>query len=558
MVYRKKKKIFRKIRAYWIVIKIIFMFKWASYRTMYLPQRKRKKYYKNMYKKSGKMVCDAILQLQGLYIKLGQLISILATVLPPEFRNELDILQDKIPAWTWTEIKARLEEEWQNDPGEILKEISEEPLAAASIGQVHRAQLTTGEEVVIKIQYPGLEKVMQSDLKTFSGIVKWLGYFFSYPELKRVYQEIKSILLQEIDFEIEAENIKRFNDDFANVRGIKAPVIFPELTTSRVIVTEFVEGFKINDLEKYKKYQINTEQIMGKLIQSYALQIFKNGFYHADPHPGNLMVTKEGVLVFLDFGAACELSEAMQEGMVEFVQAAVKNDTEGLIKSMRKMGFIAFEADPRVYDRVVSYFNNKFQQEIGIENLNLGKIKFNLKSGMKNMADLKNMNISLRDISRTFHIPREWVLLERTFLLLMGDGTEVAPEMDIMEEFMPYLKRYSEEFGLDPSTLAVESLQQFAKNAISLPAELRKFITRMNYGELEIQLAHTGTALSLLYFLVQEVFFGAAAWLLLESSWKWDALGKTRRADFLFVGFCISGFLSMRALFKSWYTLRNK
>jgi ubiquinone biosynthesis protein len=504
------------------------------------------------------MVCDAILQLQGLYIKLGQLISILATVLPPEFRKELDILQDKIPAWTWSEIKARLREEWKNEPTKILQEISEEPLAAASIGQVHRAQLTTGEEVVIKIQYPGLEKDMQSDLKTFSGIVKWLSYFFSYPELKRVYQEIKSILLQEIDFEIEAENIKQFNDDFETVKGIKAPQLFSELTTSRVIVTEFVEGFKINDLEKYKEYQLNPEQIMGKLIQSYALQIFKNGFYHADPHPGNLMVTREGELVFLDFGAACELSDAMRQGMVEFVQAAVKNDTDGLIKSMRKMGFIALEADPRVYDRVVSYFNNKFQQEIGIENLNLGKIKFNLKSGMKNMADLKNMNISLRDISKTFHIPREWVLLERTFLLLMGDGTEVAPEMDIMEEFMPYLKRYSEEFGLDPSTLAVESLQQFAKNAISLPAELRKFITRMNYGELEIQLAQTGTALSLLYFLVQEVFFGAAAWLLLESSWKWDALGKTRRGDFLFAGFCLSAFLSMRAFFKSWYTLRNK
>ncbi len=552
---------FRQYRAYLLVIRIILSYKWATFRVRFLPHERSLRYMEALNRKNARRLCHAFMKLKGLYIKLGQLISILATALPSSFRDELTVLQDKITPTDYSLMKQRLAGEWGQKPEKVLASIDKHPIAAASIGQVHRAVLKTGEEVVVKIQYPGLERILARDLRAFRRIVSIISVFFPDAELHRIYEEIRSILLEEIDFSIEARNMRRFRENFAGFHGITAPVLFEEHSTSKVLVTEFIDGCKINDTQGLKALGTDGETVATHLIESVAHQILDHGFYHADPHPGNLLVRKSAQgpeIVFIDFGAACEISETTREGMVEFVQAGVRKDTQGLIKAMRKMGFIAIEADPKVYDRVVSYFHDKFHQEIGLENLKLGNLKFSIREGMEQMATLKRMNITLKDIGRTFHVPREWVLLERTFLLLMGIVTEIAPELDIYEVFIPHLKRFSIKYGLDPSSLALASMRELAINAFALPAELRNMMQRLSYGEISLKWAEAEKGFQLIYYLVQEVFFGILGWTMLNAAWSQEDRGMPQRAKLLTLAAGCCGLLFLRAFFLAWSSLKRR
>jgi ubiquinone biosynthesis protein len=548
----------RKYRAYFLVLRIILSYKWASWRIKFIPRKKVPAYMNKIHKRNASKIYNSFVNLKGLYIKLGQLISILATSLPQSFRDELIQLQDKMPPTDYEIMKKRLKSEWKKEPKDILKTIDPIPIAAASIGQVHRGVLKTGEEVVIKIQYPGLEKIMDSDLKALKGMIRIISFFFPDAELRRIYNEVRTILLEEIDFKIEADNMEKFSINFKNNPGISAPKLYRNLSTSTVLVSEFIDGVKINDIEGLKKIGTTGEEISTLLIESFAIQLFDHGFYHADPHPGNLLVKPGPNIVFIDFGAACDISENTKEGMVEFVQAGVRKDTQGLVKAMRKMGFIAIEADPKIYARVVSYFHDKFHQEIGLENLQLGKIKFTIKDGIDNINNLKKMNITLKDMAKTFHIPREWVLLERTFLILMGIVTEISPELDIYETFIPHIKRFSLQYGLDPSSLAITAMRELAINAFALPAEIRNILERVSFGEVELKWAEADRGFSIAYYLTQEVFFGVSGWTLLNAGWRWEAQGFENRSKWLFLASALSGYLFLRAFTKSWSALKKR
>ncbi len=410
----------------------------------------------------------------------------------------------------------------------------------------------------MKIQYPGLEAILAQDLKAFRGIVRLISLFFPDAKLDRIYEEIQAILLEEIDFTIEAENTTRFRENFKNHNGISAPVVYTELCTPRVLVTEYIDGVKIDDLEGLKAMGTDGEAVCTQLIDAVAHQLFEHGFYHADPHPGNLLVRPGPEIVFIDFGAACEISETTREGMVEFIQAGVRKDTAGLVRAMQKMGFIAIDVDPRVYDKVVAYFHDRFHQEIGLQNLQMGKIKFSVKEGMADLASLKRMNISLKEISRTFHVPREWVLLERALLLLMGIVTEAAPELDVFEAFTPHLKRFSVKYGLDPSSLVIASMREVAVNGFALPKAIRSALQQLSYGDLSIRWGDADRGFSLLFYLVQELFFGVMGYTLLSASWRWESLGYTRRASLLTVAAGLCGVLFLRAFFVAWSTLKRR
>lgn len=549
---------FRKYYAYYIVIKLTLSYKWAAWRVRFLTTDQASVYFDKLNRKNAIVLREAFIKLKGLYLKLGQLISILATALPPSFREELTVLQDRLPPRTFEEIKPRLLEEWGCDVEDILEEFAPVALAAASIGQVHRARLKDGSyDVVVKVQYPGLEKILATDLKAFRGIVGILAWFFPDAQLNRIYEEIREILLEEIDFNIEKNNMVRFQENFKDIPGIRAPHCYTQYSTKTVLVSEFIDGIKINDTAGMKQRDIDPEQVSSLLIEAYAVQLFEDGFYHADPHPGNVLVKPGPELIFIDFGAACEISERTREGIVEFVQSGVRKDNQGLIRAMQKMGFIALEADPRIYDRVVAHFHDKFHQEIGLENLKLGNVKLNLKNSMDNWSDLQAMNITIKDISRTFHVPREWVLLERAMLSVMGIVTDISPELDVMESVMPHLKRFSIKYGLDPSSLAVSAMRELAINTIALPAEIRKLISRFSYGEIEIRVADTERALSLFYYLIQEVFFGFLGYSMIQTSFRYEDAGFESRAFWFKAGAMLCSFFFLRAFSKSWITLRN-
>jgi predicted unusual protein kinase regulating ubiquinone biosynthesis (AarF/ABC1/UbiB family) len=504
----------RFFKAYWVTFRVIWSYLslriQARFRSEEVIRRKlRVKHIKN-----ARRIERAIVSLQGLFIKVGQLISIMTNFLPDEFRQQLEGLQDHVPPRPYPDIEKRVREEFDGKaPDELFADFERRPVASASIGQVHIAHLHSGERVAVKVQYPDIQEIVRSDLRTLKRIFRIVGYFVKYQGLEEVYREIRSMILDELDFEREAANVDRIAENFEDRPDVAFPVVVPDLSTTRVLTTHFLEGCKISDLRSLKRQGIDRQALAREVVELYCKQIFTDGVYHADPHPGNLMVraceeSPNGFcVVFLDFGAVAEVSPEMRMGIADLIAAALARDTQRIIRAMRTMGFVARGADERIFDQVVEYFYARFQEEISLESFNLKDIKFDPEKGLENLADLRRMDISLRELTSNFHVPKEWILLERTLLLLMGLCTALDPKMNPMSVIRPYLERFVLGDEGDWSTFVVDTTKDLVMTATALPGDMRKFLRNANMGELSVRFKNIDRSSKLMYRLGHQVIF---------------------------------------------------
>ncbi len=428
-------------------------------------------------------ILRAITRLQGLYIKVGQLISILSNVLPEQFREGLETLQDRVPPHPPEEIEARIREEFGGrSTHELFARFEPEPLAAASIGQVHRARLHDGTQVAVKIQYPNIDRIVRDDLRTLRRIVGLIHRFFPDHGIPEVYREVRKIVLKELDYREEAANIQRIAANFVDRPNVSFPEVRAELSTGRVLTTTFIDGIKASDTAALEAAGIDRKALARLIITAYCQQIFNDRVYHAYPHPGNLMVLPGPNLVFLDFGAVAEISPNMRQGMIEFVQGGLAADTDKIVHAMKTMGFVSKRADPEIFDRIVTYMHDRFKEEIQLESFNLRDIKVDPEKGLENLADLRRLDISLRDITDSFIVPKEWIMLERTILLLMGLCTELDPDLNPMSVIRPYLERFVFSEGTDLSSFLLSTAQTATTSLLSLPSEMRRFMREVRRG----------------------------------------------------------------------------
>jgi ubiquinone biosynthesis protein len=464
--------------------------------------------------RNARRIERAICDLQGLFIKVGQLISIMTNFLPEEFRRELEGLQDAVPPRPYADIQARLCEELHKRPDELFASFDEQPIASASIGQVHLARLPDGTRVAVKVQYPDIEEVVRRDLNTLRRIFWIIGWFVPYQGLGELYREIRAIVLDELDYCAEAQNAERIAANFVDRRDVAFPVVVHELSTARVLVTHFEPGCKITDRLGVRQLGLDRGALARQVVEIYCQQIFTDGVYHADPHPGNLLVRpgasgQPPTIVFLDFGAVAEIPGNVRQGMVELLQGALTRDTRRIVTAMKQMGFVARGADEQTFEQVIEYFHERFQEHISLDSLNLKDIKFDPEKGLESVADLRKMDISLRELSESFHIPKEIIVLERTLLLLMGLCTELDPALNPMTVIRPYLERFVLGDEGDWSQLLVETSKDLVMTVTALPAEIRKFMRLAHSGELQLKFKNFDAPVQLMYRLGHQVIFAA-------------------------------------------------
>ena len=481
----------RFFKAYWVTFIVI-----ASYLSLRVQARFRSpdaimRLLERKHRRNSRRIERAIVHLQGLYIKVGQLISIMTNFLPAEFRTQLEGLQDQVPPRPYEDIERRIREEFGGkSPDDLFQSFDRRPIASASIGQVHLARLSSGQRVAVKVQYPDIETIVKSDLATLRRIFRIVQFFVPYQGLEDVYREIRSMLWAELDFRAEADNVERIARNFGDRKDVVFPTVVRELSTQRVLTTNFESGIKVGDLGKLDRAGVDRGAVARLVVELYCQQIFTDGVYHADPHPGNLLVRASDHdmrVVFLDFGAVAEISPQMRQGIIELIQGALARDTARIVRAMKQMGFIARGADDKLFDRVIEYFYSRFQEQISLDSLSLKDIKFDPQKGLENLADLRRMDISLRELSSNFHVPKEWILLERTLLLLMGLCTALDPQMNPMTVVRPYLERFVLGEEGDWSSFAVESAKDLVLSMAALPSDIRKMVQSARDGELSVR-----------------------------------------------------------------------
>jgi ubiquinone biosynthesis protein len=472
------------------------------------------------HRRNARRMKAAIVELRGLFIKVGQLISIMANFLPDAFRDELAALQDQVPPRPYDDIKDRLRQEFAGrSPTELFAEFSVEPVASASIGQVHRARLLGGEEVAVKVQYFDIEETVKTDLRALRRIFRVLAWVMPDYGFDTIYEEIRGMVLSELDYRQEADALERISANFKRRVGgahVRIPRVIRELSTERVLTTEWMDGIRIADLGALEAAGLDRRRVARACVEAYCEQIFVDGDYHADPHPGNLFVHRTSIgdpvptIVFLDFGATARVSEAMRRGMVSFLQGAMARDTTKIVAAMKEMGFISRRANPEVFDRVVEYFHEKLrgQVKVGMDTWTLKDLKFDAKDNLGALLDLRALNVSLADLKDAFKIPKEWILLERALLLLLGVCTTLDPDLNPVPIIEPYVERFLLGEKRQWSELAIDAGRESVLSALSLPGQVERFMSRALRGEIELRVANLDDHARLVYLASEQRLWG--------------------------------------------------
>jgi ubiquinone biosynthesis protein len=486
----------RFVRAYSTTFVVIGSYLWASFGRSVFGERWHQGRIADVHRKNAQRVEATIIALQGLFIKVGQLLSIMANFLPEEFRSGLSGLQDQVPPRPFTEIEARIRGDLGKPTKTLYRKFKKEPIASGSLGQVHEAWLKDGTHVVVKVQHQDIEDICRLDLQTIRRILSIVNVFLPIQGMDQYYLQVKDLIAEELDFELEATHIARIAENFAHDDRVCFPTVVKELSTKRVMTQTFVQGTKVSDIAALDALGIDRKELARRIVRVFCQMIFVDGVYHADPHPGNLLVSDTGELILIDFGAVAAVSKDMREGMPEFLEGVIRRDTARLTKSLRRMGFLAANHDGDVSEKVIEYFHQRFQDQVKIESLNLSDIKIDPQRGLENLVDLARMDVTLKELSGAFHVPRDWVVLQRAFLLLTGVCTELDPTLNPIEVVRPYLQ----EFVLgsrDWTQIAIEAVRDTAMSALQLPDDMRKYLTRAVRGELEVSVKglHDGTRL---------------------------------------------------------------
>jgi len=265
--------------------------------------------------------------------------------------------------------------------------------------------------------------------------------------------------------------------------NVSIPEVIDELSTEKVLTTRFFSGYGIAKVREMPIFAQMRSRIARDVLDLYCRQIFLHGFFHADPHPGNILVDDQGHIALIDFGSVATLSKSMREGLIELFAAAIAQDSKRIVTALRRMGFVANGADQDVVDRAVGFFYDRFRRQIQVSNFSLKDLRFDFNESLDQLTDLKNLDISLSDLTDVFSIPKDWLMLERTLVLLVGLCSELAPDLQPTEIIQPYVK--SAVIGeSDWSQIALTAAQGAATSAIALPSIFSRLGEKANRNQL--------------------------------------------------------------------------
>jgi len=372
---------------------------------------------------------EKLIKLGPTFIKIGQSMGTRADLLPLPYVKELGTLVDQVPPFPNDVAFARIEHELERKINEVYSEFELEPVAAASWGQVYRARLHTGEEVAVKVQRPNLEATIKGDIVILKKVAKFAERF---PQLNEnadwsgMLREFDTTIHEEMDYAAEGRNAERFRESFKNWSNIHVPTIYWNATTSKVLTMEFIHGTKVTDLEEQQRLNISSAKVNRLLIKTYLKQLLEDGFFHADPHPGNLLVMPDGRLAFFDFGMVGRITPQLQAKMIDAFFHVVGKDPAGIAQDLIELDFLKPGTSPDVVLPVVK---------------RMFEFHFNLK--LKDV-NFKELTYDLADVmyDYPFRLPSNFTYIMRALMTLEGIGIVTDPEFNFFETAKPYAKEF--------------------------------------------------------------------------------------------------------------------
>lgn len=414
----------------------------------------------------------ALADLGPTFIKLGQVLSVRPDILPEAVLDELSLLQDQAPAVDFEAIRALVEEELPGAFSERFASFDPQPIATASIAQVHLARLVDGTEVAVKVQRPAIERTLRSDLHILYTLARLMEGQVDIPGLYtpvEIVQEFEAAINTELDFLQEARAAERFRRNHDGVVGVRSPRVHREHCTRRVMVMELMVGKRLNDVASGSEAG---RAAMRKLIESWYLQLFEHGYFHGDPHPGNLMVLEAGELCFLDFGLTGTLTGEMQDLLVSVFTGLVFKDAETVALAIHRAGATRDRVDLKAFRGEIQRLMAKYD---GATLTQLGQ-----RSSLSEFIDVAGRY--------RIQLPREFAVLARATSIVDGIARRLLPDVDIVNEVRPYAQRLlTRRFGPERMGADVFRLVQQAQSAFrDLPTQTSQLLVDLERGRVAI------------------------------------------------------------------------
>jgi aarF domain-containing kinase len=397
--------------------------------TRYVSDANKAELYRRQDLRSARALYHTAIRLEGLLIKASQFIATRADLLPDEWVSTLAALHDRVPPRPFAMIKHRIEAELGRPLDVVFSEFNAIPIASASLAQVHRARLHDGRLCAVKVQYPGIDGIVRADLRNLGFVLKVLAYLEPNFDFRIIAREALKYVPMELDFLHEADNCEAIGRNFATDPNVIVPKVYREFTTRRLLTMEFIEGIKITSVAELEAAGIDKHAVAQKLTEIFIAQILRDGFFHADPHPGNILVQPGPKLVLLDFGLAKDFPPAFRDGIVRLTFAILTNDKNAMVRAFTELGFRTRNGSPDTLVMLSEAF--------------LGSA---VKSG-KAYADKDLIEQFSEDLPKELkknpvvEVPGDVLLVSRVMGLLSGLGKTLDSRVDLFSTLMPYAQQ---------------------------------------------------------------------------------------------------------------------
>lgn len=411
------------------------------------------------------------------FVKIGQIASTRPDLFPAEIIRELEKLQDRVPPFSFQDVQNIIEQELDGTIEELFDEFREIPLAAASIGQVHSAVLKTGERVAVKIQRPHIRTIIQTDLEILQELAMLAELRFEWAaryQLRDIFEEFSRSLRAELEYTVEGRNAEKVASQFANDPNIRVPKVYWEYSTPKVLTMEFVEGTKLIEEKKLDEQGYNRKILAERVVQAIFHQILIAGFFHGDPHPGNILALPEEVIVFMDFGMVGRLTPEMKYHFASFVIAMMHQNTDEVIKAITRMGLVPEDVNMQQLRADVDRLKENYYN-VPLSQVSLGKAVNELFS-----------------VAYQHHIqiPSDLTLLGKTLLTIEGMVEKLDPELSIIKVAEPFGRQLLKE-RYHPKRLAKQvfnCLVEYGETLAQLPKHVQELSAVVQKGKIHMEI----------------------------------------------------------------------
>jgi predicted unusual protein kinase regulating ubiquinone biosynthesis (AarF/ABC1/UbiB family) len=457
-----------------LFLRVLLSYKLLALRNLFASPDRKEERLRLLHVRNARLLREKMLEQRGVFIKIGQFLSSRVDFLPEEYTSELSKLQDQVPPAPFDEICKRVTEEL-GPMDRVFKTFNEVPIASASLGQVHRACLRDGDCIVVKVQYPGIDEVIAADMRTIKVIMRLLRMLYSKVNLDVIYAEFSRIVMEELDYLKEGRNAETFARNFAAEPRIKFPIVYWPYTTSKVLTLEYLEGIKVTDFAEIDRMMIDRKEVARLLAGAYSQMFLVDGFFHGDPHPGNIFVRPGPEVIFVDFGMVDRISAPMREGLRKSFTAVIDRDAQGIVRALVDMGFIPLTNDIRPLVSLVERLLAKYRD------MSLTEFK------AMDIDEIGDDILEALQLSPSIQIPNDFILFGRVVGMLNGLGSQLDPETNLIEIAAPFARKFIHAEATRPQTV-MKQARDTARSLVHLPRLLEDFLVTTSRGETRVEI----------------------------------------------------------------------